>query len=422
MSHEELAERFGTPLYVYDLDLVEAARRDLFSALPEAVDLFYAIKANPHPQVAAALSGGEGRRCRAEISSTGELSTALSSGFLAHECLYTGPGKTAVELHDAIGRGVRLFSVESPGDLHRIGKVAGEHGVVADCLLRINSATASASTSIRMTGKPTQFGLDSETLPDVIDQLRSVPGTRVIGAHFFPLSNATDEESLVAEFQGTIAVAARMREELGLDLRMVDIGGGFAAPYAAPGERPVYGKLSEHLADALDQHLPGWRRREPHVTCESGRHLVGSAGVFLCSVVNVKESRGSTFVVVDAGINAFGGMSGLGRLLPVCVEVDPDEADADRMVPVSLVGPLCTPGDLLGRRVMLPSPEPGDLLTIPNAGAYGLSASLLSFLGRPTPVEVVVRSGQVLSASRLELHRSWTELSTGSVPAGAADR
>jgi len=422
MSYEELAERFGTPLYVYDLDRVEAARRDLLSALPEPVELFYAVKANPHPQVAAALSSGDGRRCRAEISSTGELSTALSAGFRAAECLYTGPGKTSVELHDAIGRGVRLFSVESPGDLRRIGSVACEHGVVVDCLLRINSATASATTSIRMTGKPTQFGLDSETLPDVIDQLRSVPGTRVLGAHFFPLSNAADEESLVAEFQGTIAVAARMREELGLDLRMVDIGGGFAAPYAAPGNRPVYGKLAEHLAQALDRHLPGWRRGEPLVACESGRHLVGDAGTFLCSVVNVKESRGSTFVIVDAGINAFGGMSGLGRLLPVAVEVDPKEADGSQMVAASLVGPLCTPGDLLGRRVMLPSPAPGDLLTVPNAGAYGLSASLLSFLGRPTPVEVVVRSGRPVSASRLEHHRSWTQLPAETDRSGAIAR
>nr|UHH90024.1 VicO [Streptomyces parvus] len=405
--YEELAEQYGTPLYVYDLDRVAEARRDLRTALPDEVEVYYALKANPHPQVAGALRDDHGPRCRAEISSVGELAAALAAGYPADECLYTGPGKTDGELDEAIGKGVRTFSVESLSDLRHIGAAAQRHDTVARCLLRINSATATATTSIRMTGTPSQFGIDSETLTDTAADLLAVPGTRVVGMHFFPLSNARDEESLIGEFRHTIESAARLAEEHGIPLELLDIGGGFAHPYGAPGPRPVYGELRAGLTAALDAHFPSWREGTPRIAVETGRYQVSGSGALLTRVVNIKVSRGRKFVVLDAGINTFGGMSGLGRLLPVAVEPETTGAGTLELDDVaSLAGPLCTPGDLLGREVPLPRLEPGDLVTVPNAGAYGVTASLLMFLGRPAPVEVVLQGGRVLSASRLEHHRT----------------
>ncbi|MCF3123069.1 type III PLP-dependent enzyme [Streptomyces arenae] len=402
----ELAKRFGTPAYVYDLDRVVAARSDLFAALPEEVELFYAAKANPHPEILREMRAGDGRKCRAEISSTGELAAVLQAGFAGADILYTGPGKTEEELTEALAEGVRLFSVESLGDLRRVGEIAVRLGVTADCLLRVNNATGAAATSIRMTGVPSQFGFDSETLPELAAELRDVPGTAVAGLHFFPLSNAKDEASLIAEFRHTIATAAELQTLLGVPFRFVDIGGGFAAPYAVRGERPVYGTLREALSDALDEHFPGWREGGPRIACESGRYLVADSGTLLAGIVNVKESRGRRFLILDAGINTFGGMSGLGRILPVSVE--PDESRADTgAVPATLVGPLCTPGDLLGRDVALPDLAPGDVLTVPNAGSYGPTASLLMFLGRPAPAEVVVRGEELVSVSRIEHLRTY---------------
>ncbi|SER47422.1 diaminopimelate decarboxylase [Streptomyces sp. yr375] len=401
---EELAAVYGTPLYVYDLDEVAAARRALFDALPEEFGVFYAFKANPHPEIARTLREDDARACGAEISSTGELTAALTAGYRGAEILYTGPGKTTAEVAAAIGQGVRKFSVESLSDLRRVGSVAVGRGVVVDCLLRVNSASASATTSIRMTGTPSQFGIDSETLAELAPRLTSVPGTRIAGAHLFPLSNAKDEESLIAEFRHTIEVAARVQRDVGCAFRFLDIGGGFAMPYAVPGERPGYGKLRAELTAALDVHFPDRRANGLRVFCESGRYLVGGCGELVASVVNVKESRGRKFVILDAGINTFGGMSGLGRLLPVAVRpregAEPGDTES-----ASLVGPLCTPGDLLGREISLPRLASGDLVTIPNAGAYGVTASLLMFLGRPAPTEVAVRGGEVVSVSRLEHHR-----------------
>ena len=399
--HAEWARRYGTPLYVYDLDRVRAARRDLRASLPEECALFYSLKANPHPDVARSLREGDGPPCRAELSSTGELAAALAAGYDPARALYTGPGKTRAELADAVRAGVRAFSAESVGDLRRIGAVATAHGVVADCLLRVNSAAGHAATGIRMTGAPSQFGFDSEVIPDLVDELTSVPGTRVTGMHLFPLSNARDEASLIGEFQHSLATAARLRDRTGLPLRLLDIGGGFAAPYAVPGARPVYDKLRVELSAALDLHFPHWRAGDPEVACESGRYLVGDSGELLCSVVDVKVSRGRRFLVLDAGINALGGMAGLGRLMPLVAR--PDRDDVAQVA--SLVGPLCTPGDVLAREVGLPDLGVGDVVAIPNAGAYGVTASLLAFLSRPAPVELVVRGGRVVSASRLRHDR-----------------
>ncbi|MFD6113898.1 type III PLP-dependent enzyme [Streptomyces yangpuensis] len=394
----ELARTYGTPLYVYDLDRARAARRDLFGWLPEGFEVFYAFKANPHTDLVRALRDGEGPACKAEISSTGELAAALEAGYDPADILYTGPGKTYGELREAIGKGVRAFSAESRTDLEHIGGVALEHGTVADCLLRINSAQASATTSIRMTGAPTQFGIDSETVPELADELNSVPGTRVVGLHLFSQSNARDEEALIGELTHTIEVAAGIERDLGIELELLDIGGGFSVPYAQHGERARYPKLKQKLENALDLRFPRWREGTPRLAVESGRYLSGDSGTLVAQVTNVKVSRGKKFVIADAGINTFGGMSGLGRLLPVSVHV---EAGGETEK-ASLVGPLCTPGDVLGRQIDMPVLAPGDLVRIPNAGAYGPTSSLLMFLGRPAPTEIAVEDGEIVSVTRIE--------------------
>ena len=405
--NRELADKFGTPLYVYDLDRVAASYRDLRNSLPAGSTIFYSLKANPHPEIARALREARGwPPCRAEVSSSGELAAALEAGFASGECLYTGPGKTESELVNAITEGVRQFSVESLTDLERIGGIARLFDVVIDCLLRINRVSATAAASIRMMGTPSQFGIDSETLRAQLPMLRSVPGTRLVGAHFYSMSNAGDEQSLIGELRQSVVTAARFHEELGLPMRILDIGGGFGAPYAVPGDRPVYDKLRGELESTLDAYFPDWRSGTPEIVCESGRFLVGDCGELISSVTNIKESRGHKFVILDAGINTLGGMSGLGRLMPLAVQLDDQCASADHQT-VTLVGPLCTPGDILGRNVRVPPLELGDTITVPNVGAYGASASLLLFLSRPAPREVVVRGGEVQTVSQLEAHRTY---------------
>jgi diaminopimelate decarboxylase len=376
----DIAGEYGTPTYVYDLDVVAESREQLFGLLPEGFQLFYALKSNPHPEIARELRRGG---CRAEISSTGELANALQAGFDPAGILYTGPGKTDAEL-----------------DLQHVGAAAEKHGVTASALLRVNTTASSGGTGIRMMGRPSQFGIDAETLPEIMPALKAVPGARVVGAHFFTMSNAQDEDALLGEYEFVLTSAAKLRDEVGLPLEVLDIGGGFSSPYAVPGPRTDYPKLRSGLETLLDLHLPEWRDGGIELACESGRYLSGSCGSLLAGVVNVKESRGSRFVVLDAGINVVGGLSGIGRLLPAAVGIE-ETGDATG----SLVGPLCTPGDSLAKAAKLPELASGDVVTVPNVGAYGVTASLISFLGRPAPTEVVVRGGEVVSVSRLDYQR-----------------
>lgn len=400
----DLAARFGTPCYVYDLDAVTAAHRDLRAVLPDPSTLYYSLKANPHPAVVRTL-GTLG--CRAEVSSDGEVDAALTAGIRPDAILLTGPGKSAAVLEHALRQGVTRFSVDSPADLRRVGDHAERHGTRAECLLRINADQAVAGTGLTMTGTASQFGADMSWVLAEPELFRGNRFAAVTGLHLYMGSNLVDEDALVRQFEIAVDVAARLTEHLGTP-REIDLGGGFGAPYARRGARPRFPGLKRRLTAVLDAGLPGWRGGAPLVTFESGRHLVADSGVLLTRVIDVKRSQGELFVVLDSGVNHLGGMSGLRRIPRVAPDVIP-AGGADDSVTATLVGPLCTPVDTLGRGVRMPSVRPGDLLVVPNVGAYGLTASLLAFLGHSPPAEVVVREAEVLQATRLRLNRSTVE-------------
>jgi acyl-CoA synthetase (AMP-forming)/AMP-acid ligase II len=394
----QLMRRYGSPLYVYDLEWADAALLALRAALPYPSTIYYSLKANPHPALVAAAGAGG---CRAEVSSVGELAAAMEAGYAGAECLYTGPGKTTAEIEFALGHGVRRFSAESETDLRRVAEIARSDGGTAQCLVRVNVSRTGGAGSLRMTGMASQFGVDEEEVLAHPERFASRPGAHVVGAHFFPMSNARDEGSLIDTLAASIVAAARLRKRAGLDMAVVDLGGGFAAPYARPGELPRYPRLRSTLEPVLDTHLPGWRTGGVEIAFEAGRYLVGSCGRLGCTVVDVKQSRGRRFVVLDCGIHHLGGLAGLGRTLPVSVV---SHGGGDGQL-VSLVGPLCTPGDLLAPVAEVGDLRSGDVLEIPNVGAYGLTASLVAFLSRPAPVEVVLREGAVVAVDQIQLRR-----------------
>lgn len=394
----ELATTYGTPMYLYWTDRVHLAASDLAMSLPKPARLYYSFKANPHPEIARVLRNAN---CRAEVSSAGELKVALVAGYVGADCLYSGPAKSMEEIAFAIDSGVRLFSVESAIDLGRVSAAATEFGAEVDCLLRINEV-ASGATGLRMTGSPSQFGIDLAHLAEIITSRRP-NGARIIGLHFFPISNAKNEESLLNEFRGSIRAAKRISDEFGIALQLLNLGGGFGAPYSRPGERPRYLMLRAGLEAALDDALPGWRVGAPEIIFESGRYLVADCGELVCSVMESKTSGDRQFTLLDSGVNHLGGMSGLGRLLS---EARPKQIDTEATNRSTFVGPLCTPIDILSRNVQERPLKAGDLVTFPNVGAYGLTASLVGFLSRDLPVEIVLNGEVVLSATRLGLSRN----------------
>jgi diaminopimelate decarboxylase/alkylation response protein AidB-like acyl-CoA dehydrogenase len=399
VSGESLLARYGSPLFRYDLAEVRRAVSALRWALPAYAMLFYSVKANPHPDVVAeARRGG----CRAEVSSGGEVSAALNAGHDPAALLYTGPGKTVAEVRAALARGVRLFSTESLADLERVLTSARAAGADVECLIRVNGSEGGANTGVRMTGVASQFGFDMEDAAEWAPRVVDLAGPALGGLHFFPMSNARSAVSIMTELDRSLATAVRLRDGYGVPVRWLDLGGGFAAPYAAPGDRPDYRELRERIDAAIRRCFVVTGDGAVRVMFESGRYLVSAAGALLATVTDVKRSRDRTFVVLDAGVNHLGGMSGLRRLMPLVAHPLTVGGTGS---PVTLVGPLCTPNDVLAHEIELPAVRGGDAVVFPNVGAYGLSASLVAFLSRDLPVEVVVDGDREVSVSRQRLER-----------------
>ena len=387
--------KVGTSCYVYDLDDVLTAAEELRCAVPAGSQLYFSLKANPHPAVAGVLADAG---FRAEVSSPGELDQARRAGFPAAEMIYTGPGKTEQDLRGAMSRGVRIFSCESIDDLRRLDGQEVRDGDPPHALLRINGMDSRNAGGLRMANTASQFGLTPDDLEHALAQVRTV---RVVGMHFYTISNAHDAQALINEHLFNLGAAHRLAGEFGIPLDLLDLGGGFASPYARPGKRPDY----RTLRPALEAEVARLGLTGTTLAFESGRFLVGGSGSLLTDVVDVKQNHSKTFVVLASGINHLGGMSGLRRLPPasaVFENLTPPQGEPE---PLTLVGPLCTPADVLSATSSMPRPRIGDVLRVPNVGAYGLTASLVGFLGHDAPAEVATRAGEVVTVSRLRLTR-----------------
>ncbi|KUF18658.1 hypothetical protein [Streptomyces silvensis] len=402
-----LAARYGTPLYAYDLPAVRRAAAALRSDLPAGSRILYSVKANPHPLLIETLRT-EG--CEAEVSSVGELAVAIAAGHAPERVLYSGPGKSPSDLRTALASGVRTFSVESVTDRQRLDALAQDADVRCDYLVRLNGPAGSVHGSLRMSGSASAFGADVADMEALRALLTVRSRTRPIGLHTFFATNIGNEDSLIAEFQQAVRTVSEVCRETEFVPHMIDLGGGFPAPQAAPGGVTRHPRLASAVEGALDAHLVTRRTSGVEIAFESGRYLVGAAGTLITEVLDVKRSRGRTFAVLDTGVNALGGMSGLGRLMapqarPYRLAPAPtrDVPSGDEPCPVTLVGPLCTPLDVLNRSVDLGEVRVGDLLAVPNVGAYGLTASLVGFLSHPLPTEIVHDGGTVVAARRLAL-------------------
>ncbi|RSN54421.1 decarboxylase [Amycolatopsis sp. WAC 04182] len=401
-SPSDVADRFGTPAFVYDLEAIERAYADLVAALPCPSTLYYSVKANPHPRVIGLLHT---LGCRAEVSSTGEIDAALGAGAAPEAVLLTGPAKTEGTVDHALRRGVRHFSVDSPEDLARVDRLAAARGVHTECALRVNADLAVPGAGLSMTGTSSQFGADLSWVLAETPRFGGRPHAAVSGLHLYMGTNLTEEKDLLAQFEVGIGIAAKLATVFP-GLTEVDLGGGFGLPFARTGERPVFGGLAAGLEAMLDDRLSGWREGRPSISFESGRYLVGDCGTLVSRVVDVKSSKGTRYAMLDTGVHHLGGMSGLRRIPAISASVvgvgGETEVDGE---PTTVAGPLCTPLDVLARGTRLPPLAVGDLVTIPNTGAYGPTASLLAFLGHAAPAEVVVDGDRFESASRLTVGR-----------------
>ena len=375
-----LVAEYGTPLYVYSAGAMRSRLRAFRDAFAELSPLLaYSVKSNGNLAVLRLLAGeGAG----ADIVSGGELFRARLAGIPGERIVFSGVGKTVTELAAGLREGIYAFNVESAGELAALNDLALTMELRAPVALRVNPDVLSP-TPHRYTATghgTTKFGIPIEEARALYQRAGELPGIAVRGVDVHIGSQILE----VAPYREAVLRVLQLVSELradGQQLEFLDLGGGFGVSY---GDEP--GPTPADFARAL---LPLLRSTELRLVVEPGRYISGPAGVLLMRVLYVKRMGGKTYVITDAGMNDLlrpSHYSSYHRILPECHH--PERV----AVLVDVVGPICESGDFLALDRTMPAPEPGELLAVDTAGAYGF-AMASTYNARPRPAEVMVEGG-----------------------------
>ncbi|MCS1352491.1 diaminopimelate decarboxylase [Mechercharimyces sp. CAU 1602] len=389
-SLSALADEYDTPLYVYDGHVMVNTFRSLQECLSNEFEFFYSLKANPNLSVYALL---QQLGARAEVSSLTELEIAIRAGTPAENIIFLGPGKSMTELIACIDYGIYAIVCESFGELEQIERLAQQRGRIVDVALRINPAFTVKGSRLTMGGKPRQFGIDEEQVLEQLPLVRSYRHIRMLGVHVYMGTRILEADVIAQNTEKIFALTRRVEQRLGYTLDMVDIGGGLGVPYF--DQEQELDVVS--LANKLNPLVESFRGDHPHtrIIMELGRYLVGMSGILVTRVRYKKDSFGETFLIVDGGTHCHMAAVGIGSFVKRNFPIrHVEKYQCDPTHSYHITGPLCTPNDQIGKAVMLPEVEVGDLLGLFHSGAYGPTASPVLFLSHGFPAEVMVYKGE----------------------------
>ncbi len=375
----------STPLFIYSRQHIVDRVSSLRKALPDRLDIHYAVKANPFSpvlQLFSELVDGF------DIASGGELGMVRDAGIEADRVSFAGPGKRDSELEAAISAGVTL-NLESEAEADRSLRIAEALGLRPRLAIRVNPDFDLKGSGMKMGGGAKPFGIDAERVPELARRIIA-SDAEWCGFHIFAGSQALDAEAIIETQRQTLLLAARLAEESGAQLPRCNLGGGFGIPYF-PGDEPLD---VARIGDALEREFSAIPDvlSQTQFCVELGRYLVGEAGVYVARIVDRKVSHGEVFLVTDGGLHHQLAASGnfgtvVRRNYPAAIATRFD-APADEEA--SIVGCLCTPLDRLADKAGFPRAEVDDLVAIFCAGAYGASASPATFLGQGPAQEILV--------------------------------
>ena len=373
-----------TPCYVYDKAVIKANVERLRHFFPD-ISLHYAIKANPYSPLVCYISELVNGL---DVASGQELAIALASSTEPKNLSFAGPGKSEQELLMALASGITI-NVESKTELERIIQLCDDYAYQANIALRLNPDFELKSSGMKMGGGSQQFGIDVEQLSDVVELLNH-DSISFQGLHIFTGSQNLRPESIISAHDNIFALVERLVEQYQLTIKHLNIGGGFGIPYF-PGDTELeLQPIADNLKNLRQQHKSILSQTE--IILELGRYLVGNAGIYLCQVTDKKVSRGKQFLITNGGLHHHLAASGnFGQVirknypLAVVTQMQSTEFEA-----VDVVGPLCTPLDILGSNMELPKASVGDIIGVYQSGAYGFTASPRDFLSHPQPVQLLL--------------------------------
>jgi diaminopimelate decarboxylase len=391
------AVRFGTPLYLYDFDVIEARVRALRNALGPRFTLAYAVKANPALGVLTFLSKFG---LSSDVASRGELAAARRAGFDPSKILSTGPAKSDADLEALVKARVSIIHAEGEWELEQLEKIGARLRRRVPVGLRLNPPWGIAEKRTIIGGPGAKkFGFDIRSAEKILRVKEKFRHLDICGFQVFNASNVLDAGLLVENTRNVLALALSLSKKFSHPLRSIDFGGGFGVPYAE-GERPLdLGFLRKGLRRVVTEARASGLLDSTRLVFEPGRFLVAEAGTYVTRVLGTKGTLGVDYVLVDGGVHHFLRPVLLGtphkvRLIHEKASVGtPSSSPSKKSLVVS--GPLCTSLDILHPSARLPLPRRGDLLAFENAGAYGYTESMPLFLSHEWPAEVGVRKGRL---------------------------
>ncbi len=381
----------STPFYAYDRQLIINRVMQLTNILPKEISLHYAIKANPYPSLVQMMSE---QVSGFDVASKKEMLLAIQTGMPAQNISFAGPGKTIEDIEAAIIAGVTLH-VESSGEIAKVKLAAIQLKLKANIAIRVNPKFELKSSGMKMSGGAKPFGIDEEQIPQILKDL-ALEQINLRGFHIFAGSQNLNADAIISAQQQTFALAEHLVEltsqitETKIDY--LNIGGGFGVPYFANEQALDVSVIADNLQALIKQYKTLVTGLE--LILELGRYLVAEAGIYVCKIIDKKVSRGTTYLVCDGGLHHHLANSGnFGQVIrknyPVVIGNKLNSAETEQEQ-VNIVGPLCTPLDILADKVMLPKTSIGDYVVVFQSGAYGASASPKDFLSQPQVSEVLL--------------------------------
>jgi diaminopimelate decarboxylase len=385
-SLRDIAEKFGTPLYIYDCMEIQKNYTELKNSCTNHVEIFYSLKANPNLAISASLKKmGAG----AEVCSGFELQSALIAGYSPENILFVGPLKKPEEIIYALEKNIYAIVCESKEELIFINELAKTRRVVANVAIRINPSFAVRDASLKMGGVPSQFGIDQEDVFKNKNFFLKKKSVNIIGIHVFNGTRILQATQFYENTRRILELSDELENKWGVSFSMLDIGGGIGVPYFQNETEFDVAELKKIISPLIFNY------KERHIL-ESGRYLVATAGVFVCRIGSIKVSKNVTFLITDGGMNCHLTAAGYGSVLkrnfPITLLA---KSKSTKQVSYHIAGPLCTPADLIGRDVMLPEAKVGDYIVIFVSGAYGPTASPILFLGHGHPAETFIDQNEV---------------------------
>lgn len=381
----EWVQEYGTPIYLYDSSVIRKKVVFFRDSLPHQIKLYYAAKANPHSgllkEMLPLVDGFD-------VASIGELDGVIKAGANPQTISFAGPGKRRDEISRSIEVGIGSINVESERELDFIVEEGKRFNKTPNISIRINPDFELHGSGMKMGGGAKQFGVDAEKVPVLMEKIRHLP-IDFRGFHIFTGSQNLNAEAICSVMEQSLDLVWRLAGSLADSVRLLNLGGGFGIPYFDKDEELDITLIGRHLNTLLKTYEPRFPNAD--FAIELGRYLVGECGLYITKVLYKKESRGKTFLITDGGMNHNLAASGnFGQILrknyPIVIG---NNIYAPELELVDIVGPLCTPLDLIGSKVSLPKASEEDLIVIMNSGAYGYTASPLLFLGHSPPQQII---------------------------------